>query len=272
MLAVRATSLPQDTFNVVPNWSFEYDLDNDGIPDSWRSYGGGFIYDTAGANAWSGRRSIRCSAAGQDSSRGVYTTVRLDQAVAEDLSLSGWSKAANVSGAKNNDYALYVDVTYTDGTPLYGQCAQFSTGTHDWEYSAYTIRPAKPIRQLTVYCLFRNHSGDVWFDHLALRKASAGVRSKADFTAPPAGLCARSTAGGVLLRYQTVRKGRVRAAIMDPSGRLVRRLVDMAQSPGSHTLFWNARNDDGQAADAGIYLIRLTVADRTEVAKALLVR
>jgi len=271
MLAARASSLPQDTLNLLPNWSFEYDLDNDGVPDSWRSYGGGFAYDTAGTNAWSGRRSVRCSAAGTDSSRGVSTTVRLDQTVAEDLTLSGWSKAAGVSGTKNNDYALYVDVAYTDGTSLYGQCAQFSTGTHDWEYSAYTIRPAKPIRQLSFYCLFRSHSGEVWFDHLALRKGSAGTRGRAP-AAALAGFSARCVAGGVLLRYQTAHKGVVRASVLDPSGRTVRQLVNGTQSPGSHSVFWDARNESGRAADPGIYLIRLTAAGRSTLAKTLLVR
>ncbi|MBR9975876.1 MAG: hypothetical protein KFF77_09875, partial [Bacteroidetes bacterium] len=70
----------------------------------------------------------------------------------------------------DNDYALYVDSRYMDGTSLYGQCARFSTGTHDWEYSSFVIRPEKPIEYCSVYVLFRRHTGEAWFDQLALRR------------------------------------------------------------------------------------------------------
>ena len=256
--ALRAASHPRDTFNVVPNWSFEYDLDKDNIPDSWHGYGGGFIYDTTGVNAHSGTRSVHCSASIADSSHGVYTTVRLDQSAAADLTLCGWSKAANVFGNKDNNYALYVDVTYTDGTPLYGRCAQFDVGTHDWQFSTYTIKPLKPIRQLTLYCMFRSHSGDVWFDHLAVQKASAPVQNRVFHTAQPVFLGARSVCRGVLVRYETLQKEKVSVVVLDPSG--------------PYSILWNAGNDGGRVAGSGVYLIKLVTGNRSEVAKVFLMR
>ena len=44
---------------------------------------------------------------------------------------------------RDADYSLYVDLVYADGTPLWGQTAQFRTGTHDWEAREMIILPEK---------------------------------------------------------------------------------------------------------------------------------
>ncbi|MFA6104626.1 MAG: hypothetical protein WC721_20725 [Victivallaceae bacterium] len=102
-------------------------------------------------------------------------TITGDSAGSRTFTVSGKSKAENVSGSNHNDYSLYCDVTYTDGTYLYGQCAQFNTGTHDWETSSYTITPNvnKVVSSIMVYCMFRNKSGTVWFDDISLTKSTA---------------------------------------------------------------------------------------------------
>jgi hypothetical protein len=164
---------PSDSLNWVANWSFEYDIDKDNVPDFWRSYVNGFLYDTTGLNAVSGTRSVHISTPTVDSMYGIYQTIYLNQAVPEHVVLSGWSKASNVSGTRNVHYALYVDVRYVDSTPLYGQCALFDVGTHDWEYSSYRIQPTKRIWYLNLFCLFRYHSGEVWFDHISIEDALA---------------------------------------------------------------------------------------------------
>jgi hypothetical protein len=61
-----------------------------------------------------------------------------------------------------------VDLWYQDGTPLWGQIASFSTGTHGWERRELWIYPEKPVRSLTVHCLFRGHAGRVWFDDVSV--------------------------------------------------------------------------------------------------------
>ncbi|HID24530.1 MAG TPA: hypothetical protein EYP14_19325, partial [Planctomycetaceae bacterium] len=75
-----------------------------------------------------------------------------------------------MSGTPDNNYSVYVDLIYEDGTPLWGQAAPFDTGTHDWQYREVLIVPEKPVRQITVYGLFRGHSGTVWFDDFSLRQ------------------------------------------------------------------------------------------------------
>jgi hypothetical protein len=59
-----------------------------------------------------------------------------------------------------------VDLTYTDGTPLWVQVAKFKTGTHDWQQSEFVIYPSKPVKSATVHALLRYHSGTAWFDDL----------------------------------------------------------------------------------------------------------
>ncbi len=159
-----------DSSNFVKNFSFEIDNNEDNIPDAWNQYGKGFGYDTSGVNSKSGVRSVYCKNDSLTEFRGVYIYIPINQEKPEELKLSGWSKCNNVSGNKNNDYSLYVDCYYNDNTPLYGQTAQFSTGTHDWEYSEKIIKPEKPIKLINLYALFRKHTGEVWFDHIFLGK------------------------------------------------------------------------------------------------------
>jgi len=101
--------------------------------------------------------------------RGVAQTVRLNQTRPEPILAEAWSKAENVSGTSSGgDYGIYIDITYEDGTYLWGQSAAFATGTHDWQKKTLTILPAKPVRSLTFYTLFRNKSGKVAFRDMKL--------------------------------------------------------------------------------------------------------
>src|SRR5208282_3710916 len=67
----------------------------------------------------------------------------------------------------------YVDLTYEDGTPLWGQTADFRCGTHDWEYRECVILPEKPVKSITLHCLFRGHAGKAWFDDVSLDELRA---------------------------------------------------------------------------------------------------
>lgn len=100
--------------------------------------------------------------------RGASQTVTVGQTEARPLVVRGWSRAQEVSGPRDNQYSLWVDLTYTDGTPLWAQVAPFRVGTHDWEQAEVVIYPAKPVRSATVHALLRYHSGRAWFDDLYL--------------------------------------------------------------------------------------------------------
>eukprot|EP01049_Picozoa_sp_SAG25_P012594 SAG25_NODE_1736_length_2426_cov_1.626558_2_plen_726_part_01 len=85
------------------------------------------------------------------------------------LVLSGWSKAeSDASGTSPVDYSVYADLTYNDGSMGFGEAATFSAGAHDWEFAKHEIRLAKPVVTATVYAMYRNRIGKVWFSDLAV--------------------------------------------------------------------------------------------------------
>ncbi|OGV68510.1 MAG: hypothetical protein A3K19_31530 [Lentisphaerae bacterium RIFOXYB12_FULL_65_16] len=92
----------------------------------------------------------------------------LNQKEPRSLFIVAWSKAEEVSGSADNNYSIYVDLHYQDGTPLWGQIAPFTPGTHGWEQKSLLISPEKPIKDVKLYLLFRNHTGKVWFDDVFL--------------------------------------------------------------------------------------------------------
>jgi len=119
-----------------------------------------------------GRYCLEASAAEAGGMAGASQTFVTQHKEPQRLIISAWSKAENVTGEKDGNYALYVDCYYTDGTALYGQTVQFATGTHDWEYGERVLEPAKPVRNVNVYLLFRgNHTGRVWFDDVRVALA-----------------------------------------------------------------------------------------------------
>jgi hypothetical protein len=110
--------------------------------------------------------------------RGVSQTVVLNQTRPEPIIATAWSRAEAVGGGRNSDYSLYLDLVYSDGTPLWGQVAPFNVGTHAWEKKQVVVFPEKPIRSVSFHVLFRRHTGKAWFHDPELR-----------ISKPPAGAC-----------------------------------------------------------------------------------
>jgi hypothetical protein len=135
---------------------------------------------------------------------GASQTLVLDQSSVVPLVVRGWSKAEKVSGSTDSGYSLYADLVYADGTPLWGQTANFHCGTHDWEHREVVILPEKPVRALTLHCLFRGHAGQAWFDDVSveeLRTAAGFARFQgATVLLPPSG--ALPSAGGATYATQ----------------------------------------------------------------------
>jgi hypothetical protein len=159
--------------NLVQNGDFEH-VQN-GLPANWSRYEGGFeLVSKAGRNGSSG---IVCQNDQMTGGRGASQVITLNQREPAPIIVKGWSKAENVSGSADNNYSIYVDLVYADDTPLWGQTANFRCGTHDWEAREVIITPEKPIKRLSVYGLFRGHSGRAWFDDVFLEEIKAGQGS-----------------------------------------------------------------------------------------------
>ncbi len=130
-------------------------------------------YRVAAGAGRAGSHALFCVNQAPSEWSGANQTVTLNQAEPVPLVVSGWSKAEDVSGAPDSGYSLYADLTYTDGTPLWGQTGDFRCGTHDWERREFVIRPEKPVKTLTLHCLLRGHTGSAWFDDVSVVEAVA---------------------------------------------------------------------------------------------------
>ncbi|MDZ7618048.1 MAG: hypothetical protein U1E05_13670, partial [Patescibacteria group bacterium] len=95
--------------------------------------------------------------------RGVALTVVLNQSEPTPVLATCESKAEGVTGSRGNDYALYLDIRFSDGDSLYGQAASFPVGTSDWRTQRVLVVPEKPIASIAYYMLFRGHGGKAWF-------------------------------------------------------------------------------------------------------------
>jgi hypothetical protein len=139
-------------------------------PDAWKPWGAGFTQQD----------NVFVCDNGADSKvqRGVSQTVTLNQTRPEPILATAWSKAQDVGGSRDSDYSLYLDLTYQDGTPLWGQVSMFIAGSHDWEKAQVTIFPEKPVKVVSFHMLLRGHAGKAMFRDPELRP----IR-------PPAGAC-----------------------------------------------------------------------------------
>ncbi len=127
---------------------------------------GNWAIDTQVARG--GQASVRLSNASDADSAQVYQSVTLNQERPCPIFVRAASRAENVSGYRGREYSLYVDIYYTDGTPLYGRIVPFEPGTTDWNVAEQVIEPEKPIRNVNVYLLLRRRSGTAWFDDVAV--------------------------------------------------------------------------------------------------------
>lgn len=155
--------------SLIPNGGFEAGLS--GLAAPWKPFGAGYH-----AVPRQGRQGSRCAVAeaSGEMGAGASQTLTLRQSTPAPLIIRGWSKAENVSGNPDNNYSIYLDLVYADGTSLWGQTANFRCGSHDWELREHVVLPEKPVKSLTIYCLLRGHSGKAWFDDVSVEEVTAG--------------------------------------------------------------------------------------------------
>ncbi len=130
-------------------------------PDAWRPWVKGFTRE--------GDAFVCDNGDDARVQRGASQTVVLNQREPKPIVAVAWSKAQNVGPGGRNDYSLYLDLIYMDGTPLWGQTAPFSAGSHDWERRQVVVVPAKPVKSVAFHLLLRRRKGKAWFRKPALR-------------------------------------------------------------------------------------------------------
>ena len=77
---------------------------------------------------------------------------------------------------------------------------------------------------------------------------------------------------GTAIRYSLARAGAVRLGVYDVRGRLVAKLVDEREDPGTHQARWNGLVSSGQPAPAGVYYTKLEQGTESRSGKMLLLR
>jgi len=107
--------------------------------------------------------------------RGVMWSVELNQSQPGPVVASAWARAEQAEGAPNSDFSLYLDIEYTDGTPLWGQVAPFDPDpTAGWQRREVVLTLDRPIRHISYYLLYRNRAGRVRFKDARLGTFDAG--------------------------------------------------------------------------------------------------
>ena len=74
------------------------------------------------------------------------------------------------------------------------------------------------------------------------------------------------------IRFETAQPGPVKLAVYDSRGRKVKALLDSELPAGEHTLWWDARDDQGRLCASGVYLLRLESGSAALHRKALLLK
>ena len=128
----------------------------------WAKNEGSLEIDASQAHG--GRRSLKLHNNSPTERSGASQTITLNQDAPRPIVVRGHARAESVSGHQGRGFCIYVDIYYTDGTPLYGQTIDWQTGTTGSQHGQLTIEPATPIRNVNVYLLLRGHSGTAWFD------------------------------------------------------------------------------------------------------------
>jgi hypothetical protein len=78
--------------------------------------------------------------------------------------------------------------------------------------------------------------------------------------------------GAASIGFSVMARSPVSVTIVDPAGRLVRRLVDEELDAGFFNRAWDGRDDAGVARASGLYFARLRAGNETRVLRLLLVR
>lgn len=134
-------------------------------PDAWEPWHDGFDRE--------GDLLVCDNGTDRSARRGAGQTVQLNQDRPRPIVASVSSRSVGVTGTSDNNYSVYLDLTFVDGTQLWGQAAPFSTGTHGWQRRQVTVLPEKPVARVSFYMLLRGHSGIAWFRDPVLRQLEA---------------------------------------------------------------------------------------------------
>ncbi len=98
---------------------------------------------------------------------GRWRTFTYDAPTDEPIIFSGESRC---EGAHAQDYCLWLDIWYSDGTPVWGIRAEWPQGTHGWEKTVGAFVPKRPVKKIEMFALLRKGKGTAAFRDLKLER------------------------------------------------------------------------------------------------------
>ena len=72
--------------------------------------------------------------------------------------------------AQADQYCVYLDLWYDDGTPVWAKRAEWQAGTHGWEKTTGAFVPARPVKKIRMHAFLRNGTGSAKFRNLWLER------------------------------------------------------------------------------------------------------
>lgn len=207
---------------------------------------------------------------------GAYQGYAYDGGFVE-LSVDGgaWAQITPVGG-----YPYRIRTGSIPG-PIPAETPVFS-GTFDWTEIRFDL--SEVTGEVRVRFTFGSDGAVVregWYlDDLMIIPAGPGSSSASGVEATPVRLALhpstpnpfRGVGEGTLIRFDLPQAGRVQLQIVDPSGRLIRPLLDEALDAGEHRLVWDGRDAQAHPLPSGLYFCVLKSGGEHQARRVLLVR
>ena len=101
--------------------------------------------------------------------------VMLFQKEARPITVRARVRTKDVTGAKNDKFALQAVVCHVDNqfTTRDPRVLPLEPGTSGWRDVEWVIEPARPVRSIQLVFRLNGRAGSVWFDHVSVRSADA---------------------------------------------------------------------------------------------------
>ncbi len=193
----------------------------------------------------------------------------LTAAINNDQLTLGWNAAADAqTPAAGLSYNLRIGTT-PGGNEVMAAMARALAGYR----RVVALGNAQERRSWTVRV---TPGGRYYWSVQAIDAAFAGSLFAAEQVVQPAGVLAETTPlparfalhtnmpnpfnPTTVIGYDVAVSGRVRLAIYDPAGRVVRVLVAAMREPGAYEAVWDGRTEGGAQAASGVYLCRMEAA------------
>mmetsp|Transcript_7599 Transcript_7599/g.10258 ORF Transcript_7599/g.10258 Transcript_7599/m.10258 type:complete len:636 (+) Transcript_7599:191-2098(+) len=152
-----------------------------GVADGWFPHGRGYKIEEGRPLGKRKKvrpqdKSVRVVLDNGAEEAGATQHVYIGQHKAESLLLQGWSFVEEISAIGNkNDYALYADVFFVDGTRHWGFALPFDSSIVGWQQVHGVIFAATPVLRVELFCILRWRIGVVRFDDISISSLDDGI-------------------------------------------------------------------------------------------------